>query len=63
MIYGIMLSSEHGDPSTVGYVDSDYSGDMDNIQSIIWYVFTLVGGHICWKSDVQSIMAMLTTEA
>lgn len=34
MIYGIMLSSEHGDPSSVGYVDSDYSGDMDNTQSI-----------------------------
>ena len=61
--HGIMFSSEKGDPSVVGYVDSDYAGDMDDRRSTTGYVFTLAGGPICWKSSVQSIVAMSTTEA
>jgi hypothetical protein len=61
--HGIMFSSEKGDPSVVGYVDSDYAGDMDDMRSTTGYVFTLAGGPICWKSSVQSIVAMSTTEA
>ncbi|CAJ2663689.1 unnamed protein product [Trifolium pratense] len=61
--HGIMFSSEKGNPSVVGYVDSDYAGDMDDRRSTTGYVFTLAGGPICWKSSVQSIVAMSTTEA
>ncbi|KAE8672931.1 hypothetical protein F3Y22_tig00111833pilonHSYRG00028 [Hibiscus syriacus] len=50
-------------PLVVGYVDSDYAGDLDNRRSTIWYVFTLGGGPICWKSTVQSVVALSTTEA
>ena len=42
-----MFGSQQGDPSVVGYVDSDYAGDMDDRRSIIGYVFTLAGGLIC----------------
>ncbi|KAL5722141.1 hypothetical protein ACHQM5_005698 [Ranunculus cassubicifolius] len=34
----------------VGYVDSDYAGDMDKRRSTTGYVFTLAGGAICWRS-------------
>lgn len=61
---GIMFSREQGVvPSVVGYVDSDYAGDLDDRRSTTGYVFTLAGGPICWKSSVQSIVAMSTTEA
>ncbi|KAL0289859.1 UNVERIFIED_CONTAM: Retrovirus-related Pol polyprotein from transposon TNT 1-94 [Sesamum angustifolium] len=47
----------------VGYVDSDYAGDLDDRRSTIGYVFTLGGGPIRWKSTVQSIMTLSTTKA
>ena len=47
-----MFGSQQCDPSVVGYVDSDYSGDMYDRRSIIGYVFILIGGHIYWKSTV-----------
>ncbi|KAL0286680.1 UNVERIFIED_CONTAM: Retrovirus-related Pol polyprotein from transposon TNT 1-94 [Sesamum angustifolium] len=46
----------------VGYVDSDYAGDLDDRRSTTGYVFTLGGGPIYWKSTVQSIVALFTTE-
>ena len=61
--HGIMFGNQQGDPSVVGYVDSDYVGDMDDRRSTTGYVFTLAGGPICWKSTVQSIVALSTTEA
>jgi len=36
-----MFSSGHGDPWVIGYVDSDYVGDMDDRRSTMRYVFTL----------------------
>jgi len=41
--HGIMFNSGQGDPLVVGYVDSDYAGDMDDRRSPIGYVFTLGG--------------------
>jgi hypothetical protein len=61
MSHGIMFSSGKGDPSVVRYVDSDYAGDMEDRRSTTRYVVTLAGGPICWKSSVQSIIAMSTT--
>ncbi|KAE8731263.1 hypothetical protein F3Y22_tig00002840pilonHSYRG00865 [Hibiscus syriacus] len=49
--------------SKPGYVDSDYACDLDNRRSTTGYVFTLGGGPICWKSTVQSVVALSTTEA
>lgn len=45
------------------YVNSDYVGDLDDRRSTTWYVFTLRGGPVCWKSIVQSLVAMPTTKA
>uniref|UniRef100_A0A2N9I2Y6 CCHC-type domain-containing protein n=1 Tax=Fagus sylvatica TaxID=28930 RepID=A0A2N9I2Y6_FAGSY len=49
--------------SVVGYVDADYAGEVDDRRSTTGYVFTLSGGPICWKSTLQSIVAMSTTKA
>ena len=46
----------------IGYVDSDYAGDLDKWQSTIGYVFTLIGVPMTWKPTLQSIVALSTTE-
>ncbi|OIV89834.1 hypothetical protein TanjilG_28396 [Lupinus angustifolius] len=60
---GIMFGSQHSKPSVIGYVDSDYAGDLDDRRSTMGFVFTLVGGSIIWRSSVQSVIAMSTIEA
>ena len=60
--HGILFSRQPGTNSVVGYVDADYAGEVDDRRSTTGYVFTLSGGPICWKSTLQSIVAMSTTE-
>uniref|UniRef100_A0A2N9IUP8 CCHC-type domain-containing protein n=1 Tax=Fagus sylvatica TaxID=28930 RepID=A0A2N9IUP8_FAGSY len=59
----ILFSRQPGTNSVVGYVDADYAGEVDDRRSTTGYMFTLSGGPICWKSTLQSIVAMSTTEA
>uniref|UniRef100_A0A2N9G8B6 CCHC-type domain-containing protein n=1 Tax=Fagus sylvatica TaxID=28930 RepID=A0A2N9G8B6_FAGSY len=61
--HGILFSIQSGTNLVVGYVDANYAGDVDNRRSTTGYVFTLLGGPICWKSMLQSIVAMSTTKA
>lgn len=49
--------------SIIGYVDSDYTGDIDKRRSLTGYVFTLSGSAISWKATLQSTIALSTTEA
>ena len=60
--HGIMFGSQKGDPLILEYVDSNYVGDLDDKRSTR-YVFTLASGNACWKSSIQSIVAMSTTGA
>ncbi|KAH9689127.1 hypothetical protein KPL70_015374 [Citrus sinensis] len=47
----------------VGYCDSDFTGDLDKRRSTTGYVFTLGGGPVCWRSILQSTIALSSTEA
>ncbi|KAI3780212.1 hypothetical protein L2E82_10183 [Cichorium intybus] len=47
----------------VGYVDSDFGKDLDKRRSITGYVFTLNGCAISWKAQLQSTVALSSTEA
>ncbi|VVA40018.1 PREDICTED: Retrovirus-related, partial [Prunus dulcis] len=47
----------------VGYVDSDYAGDLDKRRSTTGFVFTIAGGPVSWRSILQSTVALSTTEA
>ena len=49
--------------SLVGYVDSDYAGDLDKRRSLTGYVFTLGGSAVSWKASLQPVVALSTTEA
>ncbi|CAL8992131.1 unnamed protein product, partial [Prunus brigantina] len=47
----------------VGYVDSNYAGDLDKRRSTTGFVFTIAGGPVSWRSILQSTVALSTTEA
>ena len=51
------------DNLVVGYVDSDYAGDLDKRQSTTGYLFTMAGEPVCLHSTLQSTVALSTTEA
>ena len=45
------------------YCDADYGGDPDNMRSTSGYVVKMGTGAISWKSKLQTICALSTTEA
>jgi hypothetical protein len=47
----------------LGYVDSDYAGDLDKRRSLTGYVFTIGGCAVSWKASLQATVALSTTEA
>ncbi|XP_073120377.1 pyruvate kinase, cytosolic isozyme-like [Henckelia pumila] len=47
----------------VGYVDSYFAGNLDTRKSLTGYVFIFYGTTITWKSNLQSVVALSTTEA
>ena len=54
---------KRGDFVIRGYCDSDYGGDGVSRRSITGYVFTAGGNTISWKSKLQKVVALSTTEA
>ena len=46
-----------------GYTDSDYNGDLDQRRSTSGMVFTAGGNPISWRSSLQKVVALSTTEA
>ncbi|KAL1565166.1 secreted RxLR effector protein 161-like protein [Salvia divinorum] len=63
--YGILFRREqglHGD-QLVGFSDSDYAVSYDTRKSQSGYVFTLYGSTISWRSCLQPVVALSTTEA
>nr|GEW92020.1 retrovirus-related Pol polyprotein from transposon TNT 1-94 [Tanacetum cinerariifolium] len=45
----------------VGYVDSDYAGDLDARKSLSSYIFSHYGSAISWYSSLQAITPLSTT--
>lgn len=52
-----------GSIKPLGYVDSDYGGDLDTRRSTSGYIFLMAGGPVSWSSKRQQTVALLTTEA
>lgn len=55
-------TDEEGEILT-GFVDSDYVADLDKRRSLSGYIFTLFGNVISWRSNLQSVVALSSTEA
>ncbi|XP_073278706.1 secreted RxLR effector protein 161-like [Primulina huaijiensis] len=62
---GLMFQGqkENSSQPLEGYVDTDFSGNLDTRKSITGYIFTLYGTAISWKASFQSVVALSTTEA
>ena len=45
-----------------GFVDSDYTRSLDTRKSLTGYVFTIYGGAVSWKANLQPMVALSTTE-
>jgi hypothetical protein len=54
---------ENGKRGLVGYVDSDYAGDLDGRKSISGYNFLCWGTAVSWGSKLQPLVALSTVEA
>ena len=50
-----------GKQDCIGYVDSDYAGDLDKRRSTTGYVFTLSQAPVSWRSILQSTVTLPTT--
>ena len=48
----VCLEFGRSSSSLVGYVDSDYAGDLDKRISLTGYVFTLGGSVVSWKASL-----------
>lgn len=62
--YGLVFEKTDetkGDPLR-GYVDVDYAANIDCMRSQTRYIFTLYDTSISWKSVLQSVVALSTTE-
>lgn len=46
-----------------GFSDSDFGGDLDIRRSTTGYVFMVGGNTVSWKSGLQHVVALSTTEA
>ncbi|XP_062089634.1 secreted RxLR effector protein 161-like [Humulus lupulus] len=60
---GLVYGSDTSNTGVMGYVDSDYAEDLDTRRSQSGYVFMLNGCTISWKANLQTIVALSTTEA
>ena len=47
----------------MGFCDSDFAGSIDTRKSQSGYIFTMFGSAVSWKSNLQSVVALSTTEA
>lgn len=46
----------------VGFIDSNFVSNLDNRRSQTGFMFTLLGTAINWKSNLQHVVALLTTK-
>ncbi|CAA7054408.1 unnamed protein product [Microthlaspi erraticum] len=49
--------------SIEGFCDSDYATDIDKRRSVTGFIFQVWGNTISWRSNLQSVVALSTTEA
>ncbi len=60
--YGIVYS--HNEPLVpVSFIDADYGGCWDTMQSTSGYIFMMAGGPVCWSSKHQAMVALSMVEA
>ncbi|KAG8489132.1 hypothetical protein CXB51_017197 [Gossypium anomalum] len=59
----VCLQFGRTEDGVIGYVDADFTRDLDRRRSLTGYVFTIGGCAIGWKATLQTTVALSTTEA
>ena len=60
---GLLYQKNSQDGTVIeGFVDADFARCLDTRKSLSGYVFTLFGTAVSWKSNLQSVVALSTTE-
>ncbi|KAG8496232.1 hypothetical protein CXB51_009224 [Gossypium anomalum] len=60
LMYAMFGRTRNG---VIGYVDADFTRNLDRRRSLTGYVFTIRGCAISWKATLQTTVALSTTEA
>ncbi|XP_060969865.1 secreted RxLR effector protein 161-like [Cannabis sativa] len=60
---GLIYNRQKANNIIEGYSDSDYAGDRDNRRSTSAYFFLIGGNCVSWKVQLQTVVALSTTEA
>ncbi|CAM8954218.1 unnamed protein product [Rhodiola kirilowii] len=60
---GLMFAKHGSEHDLYGYVDSDFASNKDNRKSTTSFFYTWAGNCISWKSQLQSVVALSSTEA
>uniref|UniRef100_A0A1J3I7B7 Retrovirus-related Pol polyprotein from transposon TNT 1-94 n=2 Tax=Noccaea caerulescens TaxID=107243 RepID=A0A1J3I7B7_NOCCA len=55
--------TKNKDFSIEGFCDSDYATDLDKRRSVTGFIFKVWGNTVSWRSNLQSVVALSTTEA
>ena len=60
---GLIYKRQNEEISIEGFSDSDYAGDKDTRRSTSAYQFLVCGNCVSWKTQLQTVVALSTTEA
>ncbi|XP_031265314.1 secreted RxLR effector protein 161-like [Pistacia vera] len=60
---GLEYCKRYNSLDLMSFVDSDFAGDKDTRKSTTSYFFTLRGNCVSWKSQLQPIVTLSSTEA
>lgn len=62
--YGLQYDQQGIDSDILeGYVNADYAADCDRRRSLSGFVFTYLGNLVSWKTSLQPVVALSTTES
>ncbi|GAB2281001.1 hypothetical protein Dimus_039441 [Dionaea muscipula] len=63
MSVGLVYRKWTNNLDLVGFVDADFAGDQDSRKSTTSYNFLLGGNCVSWKTQLQPLVALSSTEA
>ena len=58
-----LVFRKEGEFAVRGYCDADYAGDADKRRSTTGMVFTVGGNPVSWRSSLQKVVALSSTES
>ncbi|XP_042000497.1 secreted RxLR effector protein 161-like [Salvia splendens] len=61
--FGLLFCTMEDEDELVGYCDADYVANVDSRKSQSAYIFKLFGTAVSWRSNLQPVVALSTTEA